>query len=207
MIQAASGKPNGTVGPMRILLLAPPGAGKGTQGKRLSEHYGIPHIATGDLLRDHVERGTEIGREVKSQLDRGELVSDGLVLRMVQEALVSGDAPKGYILDGFPRTVPQAIEGHRAAEPLGLAAQAAVFLAADEAELTRRLRLRAEEEERKDDTEEVIRRRLQTYQNETAPVIDHYRDRGILIEVDGMQPIERVTDDIVAKLAEMLPEG
>ncbi len=192
---------------MRILLLAPPGAGKGTQGKLLSEHYGIPHIATGDLLRDHVERGTEIGREVKSQLDRGELVSDELVLRMVQDALETNDAPAGYILDGFPRTVRQAIEGHRAAEPLGLAAQAAVLLAADDAELIRRLLRRAEEEGRKDDTEEVIRQRLKTYQNETAPVIEHYRDRGMLIEVDGMQPIEKVTDDIVAKLAQMLPEG
>ncbi len=192
---------------MRILLLAPPGAGKGTQGKLLSEHYGIPHIATGDLLRDHVERGTEVGREVKSQLDRGELVSDQLVLKMVQGALESGDAPSGYILDGFPRTVHQAVEGRMAAEPLGLAAQAAIYLAADEAELVRRLLHRAEEEGRKDDTEEVIRQRLETYQNETAPVIDHYRDRGMLIEVDGMQPIEKVTDDIVALLSQMLPEG
>jgi adenylate kinase len=192
---------------MRILLLAPPGAGKGTQGKLLSEHYGIPHIATGDLLRDHVERGTEVGREVKSQLDRGELVSDELILRMVQDALEGGNAPTGYILDGFPRTVQQAVEGHRAAEPLGLAAQAAVFLAADEAELIRRLRHRAEEEGRNDDTEDVIRQRLQTYQNETAPVIDHYRDRGMLIEVDGMQPIEKVTEDIIGTLSEMLPDG
>jgi adenylate kinase len=192
---------------MRILLLAPPGAGKGTQGKRLSEHYGIPHIATGDLLRDNVERGTEIGREVKSQLDRGELVSDELVLRMVQQALESGDAAEGYILDGFPRTVHQAVEGHRAAQPSGLAAQAAVYLAASEAELTRRLLHRAEEEDRKDDTEDVIHKRLETYQNETAPVIDHYRDRGMLIEIGGMQPIEKVTEDIVAKLAQMLPEG
>ena len=192
---------------MRIPLLAPPGAGKGTQGKRLSEHYGIPHVATGDLLRDHVERGTEVGRAVKSQLDKGELVSDELVLRMVQETLESGDARGGYILDGFPRTVHQAIEGHRAAEPLGLAAEAAVYLTAGEAELTRRLLQRAEEESRKDDTEEVIHQRLMTYQSETAPVIDHYRDRGMLIEVDGTQPIEQVTEDIVAKLSKMLPDG
>ncbi len=192
---------------MRILLLAPPGAGKGTQGKRLSEHYGIPHIATGDLLRDHVERGSEVGRAVRRQLDAGELVSDELVLEMVQEAIQHGDAATGYILDGFPRTMPQAIEGHRTAARLGLAAQAAVYLAADDDELIRRLRQRADEEGRKDDTEVVIRQRLQTYQRETAPVIDHYRDRGMLIEVDGMQPIEQVTDDIVARLAEMLPTG
>ncbi len=192
---------------MRILLLAPPGAGKGTQGKRLSEHYGVPHIATGDLLREHVERGTEVGKAVARQLDAGELVSDELVLEMVQQTLEGGDAPDGYILDGFPRTVPQAIEGHRAAEPLGLAAQAAVYLAADDSELIRRLLHRAQEEGRHDDTEEVIRQRLSTYQHETAPVIDHYRDRGMLIEVDGMQPIEEVTRDIVARLSRKLPGG
>ncbi len=192
---------------MRILLLAPPGAGKGTQGKRLSEHYGIPHIATGDLLREHVERDTEVGKAVKRQLDAGELVSDELILRMVQEALESSDAPRGYILDGFPRTVRQAIEGHQAAEPLGLAAQAAVYLAADEPELIRRLRHRAEEEGRADDTEDVIRQRISTYQQETAPVIDHYCDRRMLVEVDGMQPIEKVTEDIVAALDVMLPDG
>jgi len=192
---------------MRILLLAPPGAGKGTQGKLLSEHYGIPHIATGDLLRDHVERGTKVGRAVKRQLDAGELVSDDLVLQMVRETLEGDDAPKGYILDGFPRTVPQAIEGHRAALPLGLAAQAVIYLAADEKELIRRLLQRAQEEGRTDDTEEIIRQRLETYHNETSPLIDHYRGRGMLIEVDGMQPIEKVTDDVVAKLKEMLPDG
>jgi adenylate kinase len=192
---------------MRILLLAPPGAGKGTQGKRLSEHYGVPHIATGDLLRDHVERGTKVGKAVKRQLDAGELVSDELVLAMVQESLESDDAPTGYILDGFPRTVPQAVEGHRAAAERGLDAQAAVYLAADDAELIRRLLHRADEEGRKDDTEDVIRQRLQTYQEETAPVIDHYRDRGLLIEVDGMQPIEKVTEDIIGMLAQVPPDG
>ncbi len=192
---------------MRILLLAPPGAGKGTQGKRLSEHYGVPHIATGDLLREHVERGTEVGKAVKRQLDAGELVSDELVLKMVQEALESSDAPQGYILDGFPRTLRQAIAGHEAAEPLGLAAQGAVYLAADEPELIRRLLHRAEEEGRTDDTEDVIRQRLQTYEQETAPVIDHYRGRGMLFDVDGTQAIEKVTDDIVAALDRMLPEG
>lgn len=190
---------------MRILLLAPPGAGKGTQGKRLSEHYGIPHIATGDLLREHVERGTQIGQKVKRQLDGGELVSDHLVLAMVQEALEDAGTD-GYILDGFPRTVNQAIEGRELATPRGLAAQAAVFLAADDAELIRRLLQRSEEEGRKDDTEDVIRQRLATYLNETAPVIDHYRDRKMLIEVDGDQPVDKVTADIVKKLATQFPE-
>jgi adenylate kinase len=193
---------------MRILLLAPPGAGKGTQGKRLSEHYRIPHIASGDLLRDHVERGTEIGRAVKHCLDAGRLVSDDLVTQMVLEALQGPEAAPGYVLDGFPRTLPQAIEGHEAAERLGKAAQAAVSLAAEEDELLRRLRKRASEEGREDDTEEVIRSRFGSYQSDTAPVVDYYRDqRGILVEVDGMQPIEQVTQDIVKGLSVLLPDG
>ncbi len=191
---------------MRILLLAPPGAGKGTQGKRLAEYYGIPHIATGDLLRDHVDRGTTIGRAVKAQLDAGELVSDQLVLEMVQSALQQAGTDS-YILDGYPRTVLQAVEGGEVAGRAGLAAQTAVYLATDEEELIRRLCRRATEEGRVDDTEDVIRQRLETYKTETAPVIDHYRDRGMLIEVDGMQPIEQVTDDITARLDRLFPRS
>ena len=190
---------------MRILLLAPPGAGKGTQGKRLSEIYGIPHIATGDLLREHVERGTEVGRDVKEQLDAGELVSDELVLQMVIEALTKAKEDGGYLLDGFPRTVRQAIDGQEAAGKIGMTAQVAVYLAADEDELIRRLLQRAIEEGRTDDTEDVIHQRLATYKRETEPVIDHYRNRGILIEVDGMKSIEKVTNVIVDKLKVLLP--
>jgi adenylate kinase len=192
---------------MRLVLLAPPGAGKGTQGKLLAEHYSIPHIATGDLLREHVERGTEVGRDVKRQLDAGELVSDDLVLAMVQESLESARGG-GYVLDGYPRTVRQAIVGREMAETIGMSTQAAIYLAADdENELIRRVIRRAEEEGRTDDTEEVIRQRLATYRRETAPVIDHYRDRHTLIEVDGLQPIEAVTRDIIAKLEALVPEG
>lgn len=190
---------------MRILLLAPPGAGKGTQGKRLSELFEIPHISTGDLLREHVERGTEVGRDVERQLDAGELVSDELVLRMVAEALEEAREAGGYVLDGFPRTVQQAIEGHEAASKIGMEAQVAVFLAADEPELISRLLQRAIEEGRTDDTEEVICQRMATYKSETEPVIDHYRQRHILVEVDAMQPIEEVTDAIVDKLKVLLP--
>jgi adenylate kinase len=188
---------------MRILLLAPPGAGKGTQGKRLAEIYQVPHIATGDLLREHVELGTEIGRQIKEQLDAGELVSDDLVLSMVEEALTSPAADSGYILDGYPRTMKQALEGNAAAERIGKAAQAAIYLAAVEDELLRRLKQRAIEEGRRDDTEDVIKQRLVTYREETAPVTRHYRDRQMLIEVDGMQPIEAVTRDIVELLQAM----
>jgi adenylate kinase len=192
---------------MRLVLLAPPGAGKGTQGKLLAEHYGIPHIATGDLLRDHVERGTDVGRDVQRQLDAGELVSDDLVLAMVQESMEKSKGG-GYVLDGYPRTVNQAIVGREMAESIGMGSQAAIYLAADdEAELTRRIIQRAEEEGRTDDTEEVIRQRLLTYRQETAPVIDHYREAHTLIEVDGLQPIEDVTRDIIEKLSTLLPEG
>ena len=191
---------------MRILLLAPPGAGKGTQGKRLAELYGVLHIATGDLLRAHVTDGTDVGVKIKGQLDAGELVSDDLVLEMVREALSSSDADGGYILDGYPRNIKQAMEGNAAAEQLGAAAQVALYLAADESELTRRLEQRAREEGRGDDTEDVIRHRLATYRRETAPAIDHYRGREMLIEVDGMQPIEVVTRDIVEQLSAMFPD-
>jgi adenylate kinase len=190
---------------MRLVLLAPPGAGKGTQGKLLAEHYGIAHIATGDLLREHVERGTDVGRDVQRQIDAGELVSDDLVLKMVQESLEKAKGT-GYILDGYPRTVNQAIVGRKMAESIGMSSQAAVYLAADdESELIRRVIKRAEEEGRSDDTEEVIRQRLETYRQETAPVIDHYRERHDLIEVDGLQPIEDVTRDIIEKLSALLP--
>jgi adenylate kinase len=192
---------------MRLVLLAPPGAGKGTQGKRLAEHYAIPHIATGDLLRDHVERGTDVGRDVQRQLDAGELVSDDLVLKMVQESLEKAKGG-GYVLDGYPRTVNQAIVGRQMAESIDMGSQAAIYLAADdESELIRRVIKRAEEEGRTDDTEEVIRQRLETYRQETAPVIDHYRELHTLIEVDGLQPIEDVTRDIIEKLNALVPEG
>jgi adenylate kinase len=192
---------------MRLVLLAPPGAGKGTQGKRLAEHYAIPHISTGDLLRDHVERGTDVGRDVQRQLDAGELVSDDLVLKMVQESLEKAKGG-GYVLDGYPRTVNQAILGREMTESIGMGSQAAIYLAADdESELIRRVIKRAEEESRTDDTEEVIRQRLQTYRKETAPVIDHYRELHTLIEVDSLQPIEEVTREIIEKLDALVPEG
>jgi adenylate kinase len=192
---------------MRLVLLAPPGAGKGTQGKRLAEHYAIPHISTGDLLRDHVERGTDVGRDVQRQLDAGELVSDDLVLKMVQESMEKAKG-SGYVLDGYPRTVKQAIVGREMAESIGMGSQAAIYLAADdESELIRRVIKRAEEESRTDDTEEVIRQRLQTYRKETAPVIDHYRELHTLIEVDSLQPIEEVTREIIKKLDALVPEG
>ena len=192
---------------MRLVLLAPPGAGKGTQGKLLAEYYAIPHIATGDLLRDHVERGTDVGRDVQRQLDAGELVSDELVLKMVQESLERAKGG-GYVLDGYPRTVNQAIVGREMAESIDMGSQAAIYLAADdESELIRRVIKRAEEEGRTDDTEEVIRQRLETYRQETAPVIDHYRELHTLIEVDGLQPIEEVTRDIIEKLDALVPEG
>jgi adenylate kinase len=192
---------------MRLVLLAPPGAGKGTQGKRLAEHYAIPHISTGDLLRDHVERGTDVGRDVQRQLDAGELVSDDLVLKMVQESLEKAKGG-GYVLDGYPRTVNQAILGREMTESIGMGSQAAIYLAADdESELIRRVIKRAEEESRTDDTEEVIRQRLQTYRKETAPVIDHYRELHTLIEVDSLQPIKEVTREIIEKLDALVPEG
>ena len=192
---------------MRLVLLAPPGAGKGTQGTRLAELYDVPHIATGDLLRTHVAEGTEIGQRISALLDAGRLVPDELVLDMVMTAITAPSAAAGYILDGYPRTVKQAIEGSAQAGGIAKGARAAVYLAAEEKELTRRLLQRASEQGRGDDTEDVIHERLETYRRETAPVIDHYRRRELLVEVDGMQSIETVTSEIVSALRVLLPES
>ena len=182
----------GTFGPMRILLLAPPGAGKGTQGKRLSEHYGIPHIATGDLLRDHVERGTGVGREVKSQLDAGELVSDELVLQNgAGRARRPAMHPRATSSTDFPERCGRRSRGTGRRSHWGWRRRRGISRSRRSGADPARCCTGPSEEGRKDDTEDGDPpARLATYQSETAPVIDHYRDRGMLIEVDGMQPIE-----------------
>lgn len=180
---------------MRVLLLAPPGAGKGTQGARLAEHFGIAHIATGDLLRDELRRGTELGERVRSVLDRGELVSDELMLDLVFAAVRADSASAGYVLDGFPRTANQAHEGRRLAKQHGLQAQVALHLQVTDDEVTRRLLARRDG--RSDDTEPVIRRRLALYHEVSAPVLDYYRYKGLLVDIDAMQSVDAVAADAI----------
>ena len=186
---------------MRILMIAPPGAGKGTQGALIAAHFHIPHIATGELLRDHVARRTALGQAVRAYLDRGELVPDQIVLDMTREAVIAAKAAGGgYVLDGIPRTMAQARAAYDIARELQMTADVALHLQADDAELTRRLLARAALERRSDDTAEVIAQRLALYQAVTAPILAWYRDRGILVSVDAMRPAAKVGREILGKL-------
>jgi adenylate kinase len=191
---------------MRVLMVAPPGAGKGTQGALIAAHFDIPHIATGDLLRDHVARETPLGKAVKQHLDRGELVPDEVVLGMVREAFVAArDGSGGYVLDGVPRNMAQARETYKIALDLGMTANVALHLQADDDELVRRLLARAALEGRADDTEEVIRRRLELYHEVTHPIVSWYGERGILVTVDAMRPKDQVGREILTALEVMRP--
>jgi len=191
---------------MKVLMVAPPGAGKGTQGAVIAAHFDIPHIATGDLLREHVAGRTELGRAVRHHLDRGELVPDEIVLDMVHEAfLAAKERGGGYVLDGMPRNITQARALYRIAQTLGMTADVALHLKADDDELIRRLLARAALEHRADDTEPVIRRRLALYHEVTHPIVAWYAERGILVSVDAMRPVERVARQILTALEAMRP--
>ena len=180
-------------------MIAPPGAGKGTQAVVIAEHFDVPHIATGDLLRDHVERGTELGQAVQQFLDRGELVPDEVVLGMVREALVQS-RERGYVLDGIPRTMAQARALYEMAVELDMTADVALHLQVEDEELMRRLLARSAEQSRSDDTEDVIRRRLELYYEVTHPILDWYGERGILVSVDAMRPADQVGRQILTAL-------
>ncbi len=183
-------------------MIAAPGAGKGTQGVVIASHFGVRHIATGDLLRDHVSRKTSIGLEVQQYLKGGDLVPDEVVLKMVRDAW-EAEAGSGYVLDGIPRTIGQAKVLYELAVELGMIADVALHLQVEEAELVRRLLARAGEQGRADDTEDVIRRRLQLYYDVTHPILDWYGERGILLSVDAMRPADQVGRHILTALEVM----
>ena len=186
---------------MRLLLLAPPGAGKGTQGERLAAWSGAQHIAAGDLLRAEAGAGSLLGREIAAYQARGDLVPDRIVLDVLTPAVVEAAARGGYVLDGFPRTLPQATAAAELAARLGVELQAAVYLHAPEAVLTRRLLDRAGPGGRADDRSEVIRHRLEVYAEATAPLVAYYTERGILVAVDADQSPDSVTAAIQAGLS------
>jgi len=189
---------------VRVLMIAPPGAGKGTQGALIAAHFDIPHIATGELLRHHVARDTELGRAVRRHLDRGELVPDQIVLDMVTEAMIAAKAAGGgYVLDGIPRNLSQARQLYQIGRELDMTADVALHLQAGDDELMRRLLARAVLEHRSDDTGDVIARRLAWYHEVTAPIVDWYGERGILVSVDAMRPAEQVGREILAALEVM----
>ncbi len=189
---------------MRVLMIAPPGAGKGTQGALIAAHFGIPHIATGDLLRDHVARRTALGRAVQEYLDRGELAPDQVVLDVVREELVAAKAAGGgFVLDGIPRNMQQARATYLISRELGMTADVALHLQAGDMELMRRLLARAALEHRSDDTAEVIDQRLALYHEVTSPIVAWYRARGILVSVDAMRSAHQIGREILAALEAM----
>ena len=183
---------------MRLILLGPPGAGKGTQAKNLIDAYGIPQLSTGDILRSAIKAKTPLGLEAKAIVDRGDLVSDDIVNGIVSERLDAEDARKGFILDGFPRTIAQADALDEMLAEKGVKLDAVIEITADAETLTRRIINRARESAattgaRADDNEEVVRNRLSVYREQTAPLVAHYRDKGLLKSVDGMAPVDEVT--------------
>jgi adenylate kinase len=188
---------------MRLLLLAPPGGGKGTQGERLAAWSGARHIAAGDLLREQARAGGPLGDEIAAHQARGDLVPDQIVLDVLIPAVTEAAAHGGYILDGFPRTLPQAIAAADLAARLGVTLDAAIYLHVPDAVLTRRLLDRASQSGRSDDKADVIRHRLQVFAETTGLLVPYYTERGILVEVDADQPPDSVTADIQARLSKL----
>jgi len=178
---------------MRLIMMGPPGAGKGTQAKFVAEHFKIPAISTGDIFRANVSEGTELGIEAKRYMDAGDYVPDEVTNKMVRNRIDEPDAESGFLLDGYPRTLAQVEELDGMIEFTGHQLDAVVVLTVDPDEIVKRLVQRAEVEGRTDDTEDVVRRRQEVYAEQTEPLIEVYRKRGILIEVDGMGEVDDVT--------------
>ncbi|MEE3125861.1 MAG: adenylate kinase [Actinomycetota bacterium] len=185
---------------MRMIFMGPPGAGKGTQAAVVAEKYGIPAISTGDIFRANVGEGTPLGLEAKRYMDAGEYVPDSVTNNMVRDRLAQPDAEPGFLLDGYPRTLAQVEELDGMLAASGASLDAVVVLTVDSEELVQRLLKRAETSGRSDDTEEVIRHRQDVYTEQTAPLIDVYRDRGLLLEVDGLGEVTEVSERIFTAL-------
>lgn len=185
---------------MRLIIMGPPGAGKGTQAAFIAERFSIPAISTGDIFRANVSQGTELGVEAKRYMDAGQYVPDEVTNNMVRSRLAESDAAGGFLLDGYPRTVAQVGELDSMLSACGQALDAVIVLTVDQDEVVQRLLQRAQEQGRADDTEDVIRTRQQVYADETAPLVDLYRARGRLVEVDGLGAVDEVTSRILDAL-------
>ena len=187
---------------MRLVLLGAPGSGKGTQAARLKEHLQVPHISTGDLLRAEVAAGSPLGLQAKEVMARGELVSDDILLGMLKDRFSREDTRAGFILDGYPRNLAQAAALDELLESLGQKFDAAVQLTVDNEQIVERLAGRAKAEGRADDNPESVRKRLQVYDEQTAPVIEFYRQHGQLGVVDGVGPLDEVFERILQAIAQ-----
>lgn len=186
----------------RLLIMGPQGSGKGTQAARLAERYGVPAISTGDIFRANIKGGTELGVLAQSYTAKGELVPDSVTNDMVRDRLAQPDAAEGFILDGYPRNAAQVEALDATLADAGVSLDAVIDLVADREELLTRLRHRAEVEGREDDTDEVIARRLDIYEEQTAPLTSEYGSRGLLVRVDGIGDVDEVTARVVAALDE-----
>ena len=189
---------------MRMILMGPPGAGKGTQAQVVAERYSIPAISTGDIFRKNASEGTELGIQAQRFMDAGEYVPDELTNLMVRNRIDEDDAQTGFLLDGYPRTLAQVEELDGMIKHTGHVLDAVVVLTVDKEELVQRLLQRAETEGRADDTEDVVRRRQEVYHDQTAPLIDVYRDRGLMIEVDGMGEVDEVSKRVLDALVDVM---
>jgi len=179
---------------MKLLFIGPPGAGKGTQAGRVADRLGIPHISTGDMFRHHVAAGTELGKQVKAIMEAGDYVPDSITVAMLKERIAEDDAAGGFILDGFPRTIAQVEALDELIGEDGL--DKVVLFRVDNDVLVERMLARG----RADDNEETIRNRLKVYEEQTAPLIDLYRERRVLVEVDGVGEIDEITERVIAAL-------
>ena len=186
----------------RLLLIGPPGAGKGTQAARLAEIYAIPAISTGDIFRSNVKNGTELGTKAKAFMDAGDNVPDSLTNELIRDRLEDEDAREGFLLDGYPRTTDQVRELDAFLASHGAALDAVVELEADPEVVIGRLRKRATEQGRSDDTEDVVRHRLEVYSEQTAPLISVYASRDVLVTIDALGEIDAVTARITEALVE-----
>jgi len=189
--------------PLNVLLLGPQGAGKGTQASRISAEYGIPHIASGEILRAEMQAGTELGRRVKDVYDRGDLVSDDLMIELIRTRLGQPDTETGFVLDGFPRTTVQAEALDAMFNEIGRSFSVVFALQIPDEVAFERLRKRAEIEGRADDTDEAIRRRLENYHRETEPLIEYYRVRGNLVPIHGDRSENQVFAEIQSALEQV----
>lgn len=187
---------------VRLLIVGPPGAGKGTQAARIAERFGIPTISTGDIFRANIANETELGKRVKQIVDAGDYVPDSLTNELVTDRLSAADATTGFLLDGYPRTPDQVRYLAELLDSHGHKLDAVLRLVADQEEIVRRLQKRAIEQGRADDSEEAIRHRQEVYQRETAPVLEMFREQGLLIEVDGLGSVDEVSDRIWSAFAD-----